>query len=274
MSRLHLHRAGRRRPGVPVLILLHGWSCHGGFFAPQLEALGGLTEVIAPDLPGHGKTGDTVAPTIEAGADALAALMQDDGIDEAVLVGWSMGALVAWSMIERHGSDRLATLVVEDMAPRVINGPDWTLGTLNGLDGPRNAVFLKAIESQWPLLTPATARRSFAADAPRELVEFAEREMRKASPRLLAAMWRSLTTQDFRPLTPRIDVPVVLARGARSQLYSLAAAEWQAAHLPRARIETFAQSGHSPHLEEASRFNDMLAGLIEHRGRAQGAANA
>lgn len=274
MSRLHLHRAGRRRPGVPILILLHGWSCHGGFFAPQLEALSGLTEVIAPDLPGHGKTGDTVAPTIEAGADALAALMQDDDIDEAVLVGWSMGALVAWSMIERHGSGRLAGLVVEDMAPRVINGPDWTLGTLNGLDGPRNAVFLKAIESQWPLLTPATARRSFAADAPLELVEFAEREMRKASPPLLAAMWRSLTTQDFRPLTPRIDVPVVLARGAQSQLYSLAAAEWQAAHLPSARIETFAQSGHSPHLEEASRFNDMLAGLIERRGRAQGAANA
>lgn len=274
MSRLHLHRAGRRRPGVPVLILLHGWSCHGGFFAPQLEELGGLTEVIAPDLPGHGKTADAVTPSIEAGADALAALMQEEGIAEAVLVGWSMGALVAWSMIERHGSDRLAALVVEDMAPRVINGPDWTLGTLNGLDGPRNAVFLKAIESQWPLLAPATARRSFALDARKELVDFAEREMRKASPRLLAAMWRSLTIQDFRPLTPRIDVPVVLARGARSQLYSLAAAEWQAAHLPDARIETFAQSGHSPHLEEASRFNDMLAGLIEHRGRAQGAANA
>ncbi|SOC17998.1 alpha/beta fold hydrolase [Stappia indica] len=274
MSRLHLHRAGRRRPGVPVLILLHGWSCHGGFFAPQLEELGGLTEVIAPDLPGHGKTADAVTPSIEAGADALAAMMQQEGIAEAVLVGWSMGALVAWSMIERHGSDRLSTLVVEDMAPRVINGPDWTLGTLNGLDGPRNAVFLKAIESQWPLLAPATARRSFALDARKELVEFAEREMRKASPPLLAAMWRSLTTQDFRPLTPRIDVPVVLARGARSQLYSLAAAEWQAAHLPRARIETFAQSGHSPHLEEASRFNDMLVGLIERRGRAQGAANA
>lgn len=273
MSRLHLHRAGRRRPGVPVLILLHGWSCHGGFFAPQLEALSGLTEVIAPDLPGHGKTGDQVAPTIEAGADALAALMQDDGIDEAVLVGWSMGALVAWSMIERHGSGRLATLVVEDMAPRVINGPDWTLGTLNGLDGPRNAVFLKAIEGQWPLLAPATARRSFAADAPRELVDFAEREMRRASPPLLAAMWRSLTTQDFRPLTPRIDVPVVLARGAQSQLYSLAAAEWQAAHLAHARIETFPRSGHSPHLEEASRFNDMLARLVESRAGVQGVAD-
>lgn len=274
MSRLHLHRAGRRRPGVPVLILLHGWSCHGGFFAPQLEALSELTEVIAPDLPGHGTTGDKVTPSIEAGADALAALMQEEGIDEAVLVGWSMGALVAWSMIERHGSGRLAALVVEDMAPRVINGPDWTLGTLNGLDGPRNAVFLKAIEGQWPLLAPATARRSFAPGARKELVDFAEREMRRANPRLLAAMWRSLTIQDFRPLTPRIDVPVVLARGARSQLYGLAAAEWQAAHLPRARIETFARSGHSPHLEESSSFNDMLAGLLRRHGTLQGAEPA
>src|SRR5690606_38325312 len=120
MSRLHLHRAGRRRPGVPILILLHGWSCHGGFYGPQLEALGGLTEVIAPDLPGHGKTADAVTPGIEAGADALAETMQEEGIADAVLVGWSMGALVAWSMIERHGSGRIAALVVEDMAPRVI----------------------------------------------------------------------------------------------------------------------------------------------------------
>lgn len=274
MSRLHLHRAGRRRPGVPILILLHGWSCHGGFFTPQLEALSGLTEVIAPDLPGHGKTADAVTPSIEAGADALAETMQEEGIADAVLVGWSMGALVAWSMIERHGSGRIAALVVEDMAPRVINGPDWTLGTLNGLDGPRNAVFLKAIEGQWPLLAPATARRSFAPGAVQELVDFAEREMRGANPRLLAAMWRSLTVQDFRPLTPRIGIPVVLARGARSQLYGLAAAEWQAAHLPHARIETFERSGHSPHLEEASRFNDMLADLIERHSRAQDAANA
>lgn len=262
MSRLHLRRAGHRRPGTPVLILLHGWSCHGGFFAPQMDALADLTEVIAPDLPGHGKTGDAVTPSIEAGADALAELMREEEIAAAVLVGWSMGALVAWSLIARHGSERIAALVVEDMAPRVLNDPDWRLGTLNGLDGPRNAVFLKAIESQWPLLAPATARRSFAPHARKELVDFAEREMRGASPKLLAAMWRSLTLQDFRALIPRITVPVVLARGGLSQLYSPAAAAWQAARLADARIEVFARSGHSPHLEEASAFNDMLAGLV------------
>ncbi len=262
MSRLFVRRAGALRPGRRPLVLLHGWSCHGGFFEPQMRALGEETLVLAPDLPGHGRSAGRIETSIEAGADALHALLSDEGLHDAVLLGWSMGALVAWSMIERLGTDRLSALVVEDMSPKVVNTTDWDLGSRSGLDGERNAVFLKAIETQWPLLAPATARRTFAPDADPGLVARTEKEMRTADPASLAAMWRSLTAQDFRALVPRLDLPVVLARGARSQLYAAAAAEWQEARLASARIAVFARSGHAPHLEEPEAFNALLAGLL------------
>ncbi|WP_417767727.1 alpha/beta fold hydrolase [Stappia sp.] len=265
MNGLFVHRAGALRPGRRPLVLLHGWSCNGGFFEPQMQALGDQTLVLAPDLPGHGRSVGRVEPTIEAGADALQALLAEEDIQGAILVGWSMGALVAWSMIERHGADRLSALVVEDMSPKVVNAHDWQFGSRSGLDGARNAVFLKAIETQWPLLAAPTARRTFAAGASRDLLAFAEKEMRAADPASLAAMWRSLTMQDFRNLIPRLELPVVLAHGAQSQLYAAGAAHWQCTRLARARLHTFAASGHAPHLEEAGPFNAMLGQLIDPR---------
>ncbi|MHC5654720.1 alpha/beta fold hydrolase [Stappia sp. ICDLI1TA098] len=258
MTCLHVRRDGRSRPGARPLVLLHGWSCHGGFFAPQMTAFASRTLVLAPDLPGHGESAAFPAPTIEAAADALADLLDREDLSDVVLSGWSMGALVAWSLIARHGTARIARLVVEDMSPKVINTPDWPHGSLNGLDAARNLVFLRAIGSQWPRLAPATARRCFAADADPALVAWTEAEIRKADPLRLAAMWHSLTAQDFRPLMPRLDIPVTLAHGARSQLYSAETALWQAGQLPEARVLSFAASGHAPHLEESLAFNEML----------------
>ncbi|MCA1297620.1 alpha/beta fold hydrolase [Stappia indica] len=263
MSDLHIRRRGQRAAGKRPVVLLHGWSCHGGFMAPQLAALGRETLVLAPDLPGHGESRSLRPFTIEAAADAVMARIEAEGLDEVVLHGWSMGALVAWSLIERHGTDRLAALVVEDMSPKVLNGPDWDLGTLSDLDARRNAVFLRALEKQWPALVRPTALKTFAADLDpaSPLIRHAEEEMRKADPAALAAMWASLTAQDFRALMPAIDIPVVLAPGGKSQLYDSRAARWQQSHLPRARIVPFSRSGHAPHLEEAEAFNTLLSGL-------------
>lgn len=260
---LHVRRAGRARPGARPLVLLHGWSCHGGFFAPQLAALGARTRVLAPDLPGHGESREAGPRSIEAAADALAGLLAAEELAEVVLVGWSMGALVAWSLIERHGAERLAALVVEDMSPRVLAGGDWPHGALSGLDARRNATFLRALVPQWPRLAGPTARRCLAPDADPALAGWMEREIRAACPRALADMWASLTAQDFRALVPRLSLPVVLAHGLHSQLYGPGAALWQQARLARGRRVAFARSGHAPHLEESEKFCGLLEDLVE-----------
>ncbi|WP_029058428.1 alpha/beta fold hydrolase [Stappia stellulata] len=263
MTLLHPRVAGSRRLDARPLVLLHGWSCHGGFFRPQMEALGRKTRVIAPDLPGHGESAQTGDLTIGAAADALEQLLAAEDLDDVVLVGWSMGALVAWSMIERHGTSRLAHLVVEDMSPKVLNDADWAHGTRSGLDAARSRDFARAVFSQWPRLVGATARRSFAPDAPEQLVGFAEAEMRKANGPALAAMWGSLTAQDFRHLVGRIDIPVTLTPGGQSQLYAGDAAEWQLERLQQGRIVPVPRAGHAPHLEAPEAYNALLAELCK-----------
>lgn len=86
---------GPARPdGVPIL-LVHGWTCDHGAFAPQLAHLRRRRRVVAVDLRGHGGSD---APHqsygVQAFADDVAFVIERLGLRDAVLVGHSMGGLV------------------------------------------------------------------------------------------------------------------------------------------------------------------------------------
>ena len=258
---MHIREAGAGRP----LLLLHGWACHGGFFAPQLAGLAADARLVAPDLPGHGRTGDAGGGlSIEAAADACATLLIDRDLSGVVLVGWSMGAAVAWSLIERHGQDRLSGLVVVDMTPRVLNDETWRLGIRDGFDGDRNLRAVAAMAEDWPRYAGYVARAIFAEEsaADARLMAWVQAEVARADPSAMVPMWHSLVGQDFRRLLPRIDLPALIVRGEGSRLYSADVAEWQAAEMPRASIATFDRSGHAPNLEQPDAFNAALRSFI------------
>ena len=59
--------------------------------------------MIAVELQGHGRTADTDRTmSIDQLADDVAALLADLGIEEAHFFGFSLGGLVAWSLVMRH----------------------------------------------------------------------------------------------------------------------------------------------------------------------------
>lgn len=248
------------RAGAPIL-LLHGWGCHGGFFREQFRDLAGGCNLLAPDLPGHGVTGTAGPPlSIEAAADACVDLLAARGLDRVLLVGWSMGATVAWAMLERHGFARIAGLVVVDMSPRPLNDAGWRLGLRDGLDLARSDRAAAAMPHAWPAFTERIVDSLFGRDLPRdeELAGWARTEAARCNPTAMAAMWRSLIAQDFRALVPRIACPTLLVYGGRSALYRPGVFSSMADQLAMTRVACFQRSGHAPHLTEAAAFNAAL----------------
>jgi len=250
---LHVREAGSGRP----VVFLHGWSCHGGFFDRQMAALADGFHCLAPDLPGHGETGRTGPDlTIEAAADACAGLMRSRDLSNAIVVGWSMGAHVAFSMIERHGADRITGLVVLDMTAKILNDETWDCGITGGFDAGKNGLALRLMAMDWPTYAGTLTQNMFADGVAPKDGETAAllADIRANDPAMMAAMWASLAEQDFRSLLPNLTVPTLLAHGAKSRIYAPEVAERLAGMIPDARIETFENSGHSPHLEEPERF--------------------
>lgn len=88
--------ARRLEPGRPTVVFIHGaghdhsvWTLQTRYFASH------GWNVVAPDLPCHGRSGGPALASIEALADWVLALLGALGIEQAMLVGHSMGSLIA-----------------------------------------------------------------------------------------------------------------------------------------------------------------------------------
>lgn len=259
MTPLHLREAG---DGPPV-VFLHGWSCHSGFFAEQMAALSDRFRSIAPDLPGHGGSeANEAALSIEGAARLVSDMLDARDLTQVTLVGWSMGAHVAYALLKQDRQARVGRLVVVDMTPKVLNDAAWRLGLRSRLDAERSARLTDAMRRDWASQVPHIAENMFAEGAPnRALRAYSEGEIARNDGSVMAAMWESLIAQDFRPLLPALRIPTVIAYGALSRIYSEEVARYQADAIPGARLVRFYRSGHSPHLEEAAAFSRMMREL-------------
>jgi len=85
------------------LILLHGGLGAVEMFGEVLSLLAEGRRVIGVDLQAHGRTADVDRPmTFEAMADDVAALISHLGLEEADVMGYSVGGSVALQTAIRH----------------------------------------------------------------------------------------------------------------------------------------------------------------------------
>lgn len=83
-------------PGQPWIVFLHGAGNDHSVWALQTRAFAARGwNVLAPDLPGHGRSGGDALDTIEALADWALRLLDAAAIPHCALVGHSMGSLIA-----------------------------------------------------------------------------------------------------------------------------------------------------------------------------------
>jgi len=87
----------------PTMVFVHGaandhsvWALQSRYFAHHGR------NVLAVDLPGHGRSGGTALPSVEAIGDWIIDLLDAAGVKQAALVGHSMGSLAALAAAGRH----------------------------------------------------------------------------------------------------------------------------------------------------------------------------
>jgi pimeloyl-ACP methyl ester carboxylesterase len=125
--RIHYAERGEPRPPRRPTLLIHGAGASAAIWTMAMAHLARFTRAVAIDLPGHGPS-----PAVEDGArpptlvdyrNATGELAASLGLGPSVLVGHSMGALVA---IEAALAwpDKVAGLVLCAAAPRLPVDPE------------------------------------------------------------------------------------------------------------------------------------------------------
>jgi pimeloyl-ACP methyl ester carboxylesterase len=89
--------------GDPPLLFVHGWCCNSSHFQPQVDFFSRDHRCIAVDLRGHGESDKPEQDyTMAVFADDLAWLCAQLGVQRPVVIGHSMGGVVALALAQRH----------------------------------------------------------------------------------------------------------------------------------------------------------------------------
>lgn len=242
---MHHFRRGHGRP----LLLVHGLGSDGQSWSPILAQLAREREVIAIDLPGHGRT-----PPLPEGngiatyADALERFISDEGLEGVDLVGSSVGGRLVLELARRGTGGAVVALAPggfwDDRGARYLG---VTLGaSIRLLRALRPALGLLARNpvSRTLLLAQLTPR-PWAVDpdvARHEMESFADTPVFKEVLRDLVHGPR----QAGIPPGDRSE-PITMVWGRRDRVTLPKQAERAAQCFADARIEWLARCGHFPH---------------------------
>jgi pimeloyl-ACP methyl ester carboxylesterase len=243
---------GREFDGaLPTIVLLHGagfdhsaWALHSRWFAHH--GFG----VLAPDLPGHGRSGGTPLPTIADMADWTAALLDVAGVAKAKLVGHSMGSLVALETAARHPA-RVSALSLIGTAATMTVGPDLLKAAETN---DHSAIDMVSI---WGLGFQAELGGSLAPGL--WMHSGAQRVLEQCRPGVLFNdLCACNAYQNALAAAAQIAIPVTLILGERDMMTPARAGKALAAVLPNARTVVLDGAGH---MMMAERPDELLAAL-------------
>ncbi|MFL0804455.1 MAG: alpha/beta hydrolase [Agarilytica sp.] len=235
-----------------TLVLLHGWAAHSRYFDTMRQHFPDCIHVVAPDFPGHGENkASDEALTLPSLARWLRKYLTASNIQRPVLLGWSMGALVALEYIKQFGSNEISGFISIDMSPCVLNTDTWSMGMKGGLNAERNKKSYDFISTNWPSYSTGVLSMFFAKDEPfPESCTWIKEDLLNNDSLKLASFWSSMTAQDYRDVLAKIDVPSLIVAGAQSRLYSHDTARYFNDQINTSQLVFCEKSGHAPHIEE------------------------
>jgi len=245
----------------PAVVFVHGVWMSSRFFAAQREYFRERYRTIALDLRGHGASEQVPeGHTVSQYARDLHAFLEALAVDDAVLVGWSMGSFVVWDLIEQFGLEGIRGMVDVDQSPSDFAWPDWPYGPF-GLDDLRDAMV--ALQEDRRAFAEEFVGLMFKSPPSSETAAWVLEEMLRPTPVIAAAILFDQTMRDYRETLAEVTVPTLVCEGGGDSFLSDEAAAFMLDRLPSAELVVFEKSGHCPFLEEADRFNRVVAGFVE-----------
>ena len=232
------------------VILIPGAACSIAWWQRNFAPLSEQLHVVAVDMRGFGKSEPSAwGQNCARYALDVCGLIEHLNLREVTLVGWSCGARTIYTYLMLLGNHRLRSVVlVDDTVHHTVHDPPEAGDEQQPGEGDE-AYKQRSLRKMVSPLDPATV--------PDQELEWMMAAFGQG-PETLGADGRA---QDFRPLCPTIDLPVLLASGRHSG--ALPGCRYAAEQIPGARLEIFEESQHALFYTEAEKFNRLVTDFVQ-----------
>jgi pimeloyl-ACP methyl ester carboxylesterase len=239
--KLHYEEQGT---GPRAIVFVHGWCCDSTYFALQAEHFAAGNRCISVDLRGHGKSDRPDQDyTIDGFADDIAWLCGQLGVEWPLVVGHSMGGLVALSMAGRAAG--------MPMAIAMLDSPILPSDGIRGLMAQASDTFRGPAYKDAAQTLVATTM--FIATSDPALKSRVVDAMSSAPQHVLASCWEAILGFDGETAAKSCRVPALFISaggiGDTARFRSFC---------PQLMVEETKDSGHFHQLEVPDQINAML----------------
>ena len=101
------------KAGAPKLLLLHGFPSSSHMFRDLIPLLADRFHIVAPDLPGFGRSGDPKANSFGSIADTIERFTEIVGFDHFIVYVFDYGAPTGFRLAIRH-PERIAGIISQN----------------------------------------------------------------------------------------------------------------------------------------------------------------
>ena len=245
----------------PAIMLIHGNSSSGLAYQHQINSwLGEKYRLVAIDLPGHGNSepfAETSAYSLPGYAAVVAAAAEALEMEDAVLVGWSLGGHI---VLEAHNQLEKAKGFVIFGTPPLAFPPAMEEAFL-----PNPAVNIGFKADVTEEEARAYAASFFAPGTSAPETPFVPDILRTdGNARAgLAASIKPDGYQDEVEIVANLSIPLAIFHGGEEQLVNKAyIGKLTMPTLWRGEIQVISAAGHAPQWEQPEEFNGLLEAFM------------
>lgn len=245
----------------PTLLFIPGYTLATDLVLPALSKYKEDYRIVTLTLRGFGGSNTSKARgsekkgeiSLRQAAKDVKELISLLNLTECILVGYSMGAHVAFSYIEQFGCENISRLIILDMTPKLINDDTWDLGLYQGHYTKQHALhdlevmkenynkeFNKYFFHQAAITHTRDELRDyvFTKEMKADIEEYAKwynipglnaDMLMFVHPKnwlLCRTYWEEMCKQDFRPLLAKIDVPTGILYADPGSIYDVKTAKY------------------------------------------------
>ncbi|MEV6836594.1 alpha/beta hydrolase [Streptomyces sp. NPDC051133] len=239
---------GPRDAREAPLVLVHGWTADRHRWDHQLAHFSVRRRVIRLDLRGHGESTGAGVRTIAELAQDVLALLDRLEVERCVLVGHSMGGMIAQTIALAH-PERLERMVL--------------VGSIGRMAYSRGRGLLMAASTLVPykLFVAANIQRAFAPGYPREEIR-AHIRASAATPReVVMTLYGAMRAFDVLDRAGEIRTPTLMVHGYHDVQLPVGQVLRMAKAYPDAVVRIL-DAGHELPLEKPAELTAALEGFV------------